>query len=64
MPIPTTNTDAQGRVVQVGNGVLLTGVVTSVNNGSATILLTESYGPETVSVTVSCCDIRGQKLKS
>jgi hypothetical protein len=64
MAAPTTNTDANGRLVSIGNGVQLSGVVQSVSNGVATILLTEAYGPETVTVRVSCCDIRQQKLKS
>lgn len=64
MAAPTTNTDANGHVVAVGNGVQLSGVVQSVTNGTAVVLLTEAYGPETVSVSVACCDIRQQKQKS
>jgi hypothetical protein len=64
MSIPITQTDANGHLVSVGNGAMLTGIVTNVSNGQATILLTEAYGPETISVTIACCDIRVQKLKS
>jgi hypothetical protein len=64
MSDPSTNTDANGKLVNVGNGVVLTGTVSSVSNGQATILLTDAYAPESVSVTVPCASIRQQKSKS
>jgi hypothetical protein len=54
---------ALGHVVVVGNGALLSGTVTNVSNGQATILLTEAYGPETVSVVTPVYNLRIQKLK-
>lgn len=57
-------TDANGHVVAAGNGVLISGTVTAVNNGQATILLTDAYNPETISVTTPVYNIRVQKLKS
>ena len=64
MADPTTNTDANGHVVVVGNGVMLTGMVQTVSNGVATVLLTDAYAAESVTVTVNCCNIRQQKIKS
>jgi len=65
MPAPTTLTDANGRLVVAGNGVVLTGVVQSVNSvtGVATIELTDAYLPESNIITTPCYNIRVQKLK-
>ena len=62
---PSTQTDANGKVVTVGNGVMLDGVVASINpaTGVATITLSDAYNVAGVSVNVACYNIREQKLK-
>lgn len=64
MSTPHTNLDANGHLVVVGNGVVLVGTVSSVTNGQATVLLTDAYSPETISVTTPCYNLRQQKAKS
>jgi hypothetical protein len=59
-----TLTDANGRLVVAGNGVILVGRVTSVDGvGNATILLSDSYDTLTsqrTTVIVPCYNVRQQ----